>query len=382
MAIVQASVKTIEIHCAIGAQDYFTEQYTALGYFNHTTEVEVNLQGQVEASVTPIEHNLVIGQETYFVDQYVSLGYTRHTFEANRFEIGAADLNISTSIGEQQYFDTQDYVLPGYFRSSTPAFITTNVDADASIPITMVIGTQDYLAADDYLPQNFFQNTFDANVETVASEAILSSTATVTASATVFDNAAVSISSELFVGDQYVELGYIEQGYFAQATTPNVIASAEVDSSIAGTVTMTANADFVADIIISSSLSIVTIAGSEKDGQANLSATASVSCDPDEIQAGVVQANIAASTNITAGANRTASVSANIAARSNVVASAIPTAISIFGGALTTSIVAGVIRDNPRYTLLIPQESRVNTITQETRQVIIPEETRELEFEV
>lgn len=381
MAIVEASVKTIEIHCAIGAQDYFTEQYTALGYFNHTTEVEVNLQGQVQASVTPIEHNLVIGQETYFVDQYVSLGYTRHTFEANRFEIGASDLSISTSIGDQQYFDTQDYVRPGYFISSISSFKTTNVFADASIPITMVIGTQDYLAA-DYLPQNFFQNTFDANVETVASEAILSSTATVTASATVFDNAAVSISSEVRVGDQYVELGYIEQGYFAQATTPNVIASAEVDSSIAGTVTMTANADFVADIIISSSLSIVTIAGSEKDGQANLSATASVSCDPDEIQAGVVQANIAASTNITAGANRTASVSANIAATSNVVASAIPTAISIFGGSVTTSIVAGVIRDNPRYTLLIPQESRVNTITQETRQVIIPEETRELEFEV
>jgi hypothetical protein len=336
----------------------------------------------VQASVKTIEHNLAIGQETYFVDQYVSLGYTRHTFEANIGRIGAATPVIVTTIGEQDYFDTQDYIKAGYFSATTDSFVTTNVDADASIPITMVIGSQDYLAADDYVPQNFFQNTFDANVETVASEAILSATATVTVEARVFENVEASLSSEVRVGDQYVELGYIEQGYFAQATTTNAIRSAEIDSSIAGTVTMTANADFVADIIISSSLSIVAIGGGEKDGQANLSATASVSCDPDEIQAGVVQANIAASTNITAGANRTASVSANIAATSNVVASAVPTAISIFGGSVTTSILAGVIRDNPRYTLLIPQESRVNTITQETRQVIIPEETRELEFEV
>lgn len=336
----------------------------------------------VQASVVTIEHNLAIGQETYFVDQYVSLGYTRHTFEANRFEVGAADLDIATDIGEQSYFDTQDYIKAGYFQGTTPTFITTNVDADVSVPITAVIGGQFYLEDDDYTANNYFNTTFDATVEQTASESILSSSLTVQAEAFRVDQAAADLSSDVFVGDRYVELGYIEQGYFAQATTTNVTASAEIDSSIAGTVTMTANADFVADIIISSSLSIVAIGGGEKDGQANLSATASVSCDPDEIQAGVVQASIAASTNITAGANRTASVSANIAATSTVVASAIPTAISIFGGSLTTSIVAGVIRDNPRYTLLIPQESRVNTITQETRQVIIPEETRELEFEV
>lgn len=340
----------------------------------------------VQASVKPIEHNLAIGQETYFVDQYVSLGYTRHTFEAQQWDVGYADLDIVTTIGEQSYFDTEDYIKPGYFTGTTPTFITTNVDADVSIPITAVVGQERYIDNTNYITNNYFQNTLDATVEQTASESILSSTVSLTAEAFELRQAEVIIASEVRTGPNYVEFNnYVEDSadYFEFSTPSTVTADAVINPVIAGTVNMTANADFVADIIISSSLSIVAIGGGEKPGEANLSATVNVNCDPDEIQAGTINASITASTNIFAGANRTASASADIElADVTVVASAVPTGISIFGGSLDLLVGAGVIRDNPRYTLLIPEETRVNTITQETREVIIPQETRELEFEV
>ena len=357
MALVQATVTNIEIHCAIGTQDYISDGYFPLGYTQHTFTADRFEVGVVTAPTT-----------------------SSLTVTATEIQAADVSLGIVSQIGDQDYFDTETYVEASYFVSSFDAFITTNVDADVSIPITMVIGSQDYLADDDYVPQNFFNNTFDANVETVASEAILSATSSITVLGTELRQATVNIDGDVLVGERYVVADYTEQGYFQEGVTAQNQAFATVDPSAAATSSVLANADFVGDVNITATLTVTPSAGFTADGEVTLSSQATVTAVPFEIQAVDAALDIALGTTLVANAELAGEVSVSISTTSSIQANAESTGIinpDIFS---SLTVNCQVFRDNPRYTLIIPQETRVNTITEETRTVKIPKETRELEF--
>ena len=281
-----------------------------------------------------------IGVQTYAEAGYFPLGYFSHTFEAQDTDQAQANLKSSLRIGTQQaYLDTQDYIEAGYFES-----------------------------------------TIQAEVES-ASEVIMTIGSTVSVDASRIVPADVSVSSNLQVGDFYVEAGYIEVGYFEDAVSVNVLRGVDIDTDIAGVVTLTANTEADAVVNISSTSSmLVTALGTVFDADVTLPITGTVSVTAAEVTQGEVTVLIAGTTSITAVADLAGEVSVSISATTSIQANAESSGDVEPGITVTLTCSAQVFRVNPRYTLIIPKETRVNTITQETRQVKIPKQTRELEF--
>lgn len=339
MALVQASVNTIEIHCAIGAQTYFTDQYVALGYFNHTTEAN-----------------------RFEVGAVISTGEVTLTSTAGVIRSVQATPVIDSQVGEQSYLEAQDYITVGYFTVSVDSFITTNVFADATLSITA-------------------QVSCDTNV-IPGTEANLAITSAVTALGTELRSTSATLTSEVTVGEKYIEDNYIEAGYFQEGIPANEIHGAVIASDIAGTVSLLANADFIGDVNITATVTVQASMGTTQVADIDLTIESSANIFASERQAVDATLDIALGTSLTANAELAGDVTVAIQATTSIQANAESTGVITFTGISDLTVNAGVFRDNPRYTLLIPQENRVNTITQETRQVIIPAETRELEFEV
>ena len=281
-----------------------------------------------------------IGVQTYAEAGYFPLGYFSHTFEAQDTDQAQANLKSSIRIGTQQaYLDTQDYIEAGYFESTIEAAVESGEE------VIMTIGSSVSVDATKLVPAD------------------------------------VSISSNLQVGDFYVEEGYIEVGYFEDAVSVNVLRGVEVDTDIAGVVTLTANTEADAVITMSSTSSmLVTAAGTVFDADVSLAVSSSVSVTAAEVTQGEVSVSITSATSIAAIADLVGEVLVNIAATTSIQANAESSGEIEPGITVTLTCIAQVFKVNPRYTLLIPKETRVNKITQETRQVTIPKQTRELEF--
>jgi hypothetical protein len=362
MALVQATVSTIEIHCAIGQQTYTTDQYFSLGYVEHS--IEARLINKVSGTAT----------STTAVSVSVDAGV-----------ITAASTSIQSNlnIGEQVYFDTDTYLEQGYITTSFDAGIIKNIFVDIDLlSISMNVGKQQYIDNNDYIVSTYFEGSVESNVETVTANIAMSITATV---APVDTNYHIPMSANLDiqsrVGSLYTEIGYIGTDYFQESVTAQNQAFATVEPSIAGTVNLSANADFVADINISATVTVTPSAGFTADGEVIIPITATVTCDPNEIQAVNASLDITASTSLAANAIALANVSSNITLTTGIQANAESTGVINIDSLSDLLVDCQVFRINPRYTLIIPQETRLNTIQMETRQVLIPTETRELEFE-
>lgn len=316
MAIQNATVN-LAVESAIGVQNYAEAGYFPLGYFSHTLEAAEVLES-TSASLTSNLSITASGDAVYSGVVSPSVNSSVIT-AAGEIQQTAVSISINGQVGQQNYVES-GYIVEGYFTANTTA---------------------------GYL-----------------------------------QSAQATLSSQLAVGGAlYVESGYIELGYFEQNIDAQIFVGAEIDTAIAGTVTLTANVDADAVITMSSNASVlVTALGTIFDADASLSSTSSLSADAGEVTQGEVSVSITGTTSILATADLAGTVAVSIAATTSIQANAESSGQIEPGITVTLTCSASVLRINPRYTLIIPKETRVNTITQETRQVIIPKQTRELEF--
>lgn len=280
-----------------------------------------------------------IGVQTYAEAGYFPLGYFSHTFEAQDTDQAQVNISASVAIGNQNYMDTEDYVQLGYFGHSIEATV------EQAEEVIMTIGSALSVDATKLVP------------------------------------AQASMSSNLAVGDLYVELGYIEAGYFVDTIPANAFRGVDIDTDIAGVVSLTANTEADAVITMSSTSGmLVTAAGTIFDADASLSSTAQLTVTASEILPGAVSVSISSASSILATADLVGEVSVNISATTSIQANAESSGDVEPSITVTLTCSAQILTLNPRYTLIIPAETRVNKITQETRTVQIPKQTRELEF--
>ena len=296
--------------------------------------------------------------KVFFEDGYVESGYIDTTYFrallADSFDAGAASISANSSVS----------VSAGVIES-----------AQADLSSSAVIGTQNYVEA-NYIEAGYFEHTTDAEV--IQLGANLSSTVTVSVSAD--EEGEANLTANVHVGDFYVVPTYIERGYFVEGVEAQSLVGAVVSTNISGTVSAEANTKLDAQASLSSTASMSGSAGSTFDGNASLSSSVSVSAFAGEITPGTVSVAIAATTSIDVNAELAGEVSVAIAATTSIQANATSSGDIEPGITVTLTCDAGAIRPNDRYTLLIPRETRVNTITEETRSLQIPRETRELEF--
>ena len=317
----------------------------------------------ISATVTPTTSELISAAASLSInatieDGYVESGYIDETYfvalTANVFESGTSSISASATV------------------SATAGEVT---QSDASMSISAQMGTQNYVEA-SFIEEGYFATT--VNAEVIRIGANLSST--VTLSVTGTEDAEASLDASVLVGDFYVEPSFIERLYFEEGITAQSLVGADVSPSISASVSANANAVFEATASLSSNASVSSSAGFIADGQASLSSSVSVSAFAGEITQGETSVSIGATTSILANAELAGETSVNITATTSIDVNA-TAAGSITPNSVSTLICSAQrLRVNDRYTLLIPKETRVNTITQETRTVQIPKQTRELEF--
>lgn len=317
--------------------------------------------------------------------------------------------------------------------STASVSVTANELIQASATLSINAVTENYIES-TYIEEGYFKD-LKANVFSPA-VASLSASGSVSCSAGVIRDASVSLGIDVFVGDEnYVEEGYIELGYFERTVLAEEVV-VTIDLTISTTLTVTAEETADATLQILSSIGEEYVRGSDyteplyfadgieaerfrvgastlssqvtvtpdadltADGIANLSSTGTVSVDADLEATGEVSVSISASTSVvgitalvgsvttaisstvgvTAVAELAGEISVSIAATTSIQANATSSGDIQPSITVTLTCSAEAFKINDRYTLIIPKETRVNTITEETRSVQIPKETRELEF--
>lgn len=314
---------------------------------------------------------------------------------ARSTQIAEANLAISGIVGGggQDYVDAT-YIVDGYFISATidadilltsvTIPITTSMVTEAvesavvDISVSSNMGSQNYVAS-DYIEENYFESTTEATVIPVS--VTMPITASMVTAADETDEAEVNLSIATAIGTGYTEAGYITIDYFEHTITAQ-------DSDETGAVALSSSASLSADAdaIVNAevSASIVTSisaieAGSEQPGTASLSSTASMSVAAVEILAGTVAASIAASTSITANATVSGEITADIALATSIAVNATNSGEIQISSAGTMTINAFKVVE-PIYSVKVPTRSRVNSISEQTKSIIIPRRTKELEF--
>lgn len=299
----------------------------------------------VQATVS-IDINTALGDQTYVNDQYCF----------NFFGNIVADCNPSQTVStiDLRYFPL------GYMES---VFEADTVDeASVTISANLRIGDQTYLESDDYIEAGYFVDSIVANE---------------------FQNVDATLSSNGYVGSLYVELGYFDtpDDYIEIAVPTNIFEAA--DASLTSSVQVSTDADLIAgaiiDVNIESDIQVATTFNLI-DAEISVSISATTSIDVNADFGGEISANISGQVSLTASADFTASVSTAIGSTVTVFIDAVLIDAVDLEIVSEIDVIATRIAFNPRYTLIIPKETRVNTITQETRTVKIPKQTRELEF--
>lgn len=305
--------------------------------------------------------------------------------------------NTSAALSIKSFFENYievGYVEQGYFQqfeairirnADTSPGITTNlsvtagtiVDAQSTLPINLYVGTQDYIEDNDYIQVNYF-------IPVVVIETILYSVdipITVTMSVTAEEVAEATLNIQTSAGEVYIfGSDYTEPGYFEDGFNTNVLRG--VDASLSSQLSLSADSNFIAYGVANlTSTGTVSVDGDlEAAGQVSVAISATTSINGIVAFNGAASTSISSSVGITAVAELAGEVSVNISANTTIQANATASGDIEPGITVTMAVSAQAFRVNDRYTLIIPKETRVNTITEETRSVLIPKETRELEF--
>jgi len=371
-----------------------------------TETIDATVSTSVSATVTSAANIVASGAVTMpitsgVVAQFIKLGTSSISAEATvsatarSTQIAEANLAISGVVGGggQDYVDAT-YIVDGYFISATidavilqtsvAIPITTSMVTEAvepavvNISISSKIGSQNYVAS-DYIEENYFESTTEATIIPVG--ITIPITASMVTAADDTDEAEVNLSIATAIGTGYTEAGYITIDYFEHTiTAQDSDETGAVDLSSSASLSADADAIVNAEVSASISSAISAIeAGSIQPGTASLSSTASVSVAAEKILAGTVAASIAASTSITANATVVGEITADIALSTNIAVNATNSGEIQISSAGTMTINAFLVKQ-PIYSVKVPTRSRVNSISEQTKSIIIPKRTKELEF--
>lgn len=344
-----------------GAASLSTSVSTAVSGDVFTT-ASVNLSSSVSTSISAAElfsSSASLSINAIIEDGYVESGYIDPTYHASLIaqSLDAATANISSTSSMSVAGDN-----------------VRGVEADLSSAV--VIGTQNYVEA-NYIEGGYFESSIDANV--IPFGATLSSSVTLSVSAD--EEGVANLSIGVTVGNFYMADDYVESGYFeAEGVIAEAFEVARSNLAITSNLSIDANTIASASITPASTASVAADADLTADAVVTMAANTAVTPDADIILSGEIGASITASTSIDIDAIMLANVSTDIAATTSIQANATATGEIILTSTVTMVVAATERSGNPRYTITIPRETRINIIDEQTREITIPKETRELEL--